>query len=189
MRYIALDLETTGLNPKTDQILSVGMVIEDTNNQEPLDQLPKLHLYVIRNRISGSVAAIAMNKDIIDSLNLYNNIGVVREDVTFVQPNQIIHFICAFLGANGMWRLPVTIAGKNPNFDISFLKELEGYNKIGIGSRILDPTILYTKFSTDWSPPDLRECLERAGIDKRVSHDAIEDSLDVIRLLRAKING
>ena len=185
MRYIALDLETTGLNPKTDQILSVGMVIENTNNQEPLDQLPKLHLYVIRDRISGSVAAIAMNKFIIDSIDLYNNIGVAREDVTYVHPEQIIPFICGFLADNNMFLIPVTIAGKNPNFDISFLKELEGYEKLYIGRRVLDPTILYTKFSTDWSPPDLRECLERAGIDKRVSHDAIEDSLDIIRLFRA----
>ena len=43
MKYISIDIETTGLDPENCQILSIGAVIEDTLNQLPFEELPTFH--------------------------------------------------------------------------------------------------------------------------------------------------
>ena len=48
MRYISIDIETTGLDAETNQILSIGAVVEDTNNLVPFDELPKFHAVIKR---------------------------------------------------------------------------------------------------------------------------------------------
>ena len=41
MKYISIDVETTGLNPETCQILSFAAVVEDTKNRDvPVEELP-----------------------------------------------------------------------------------------------------------------------------------------------------
>lgn len=52
--------------------------------------------------------------------------------------------------------------------------------------RIIDPSILYVDWSKDESLPSLDECLKRAGIEKSVTHTAVEDAWDVIQVLRKK---
>ena len=53
MKFLSIDLETTGLNPNpildengkivfhANQIIEVGVVLEDTNTVLPLESLPK----------------------------------------------------------------------------------------------------------------------------------------------------
>jgi oligoribonuclease (3'-5' exoribonuclease) len=65
MKYVSIDIETTGLNPKTDQILSIGLVVEDTLSILPLDDLPKLEVRIWREKITGDLFAINMNKDLL----------------------------------------------------------------------------------------------------------------------------
>ena len=68
---------------------------------------------------------------------------------------------------------------------MSFLKKAFG-KKLQFSQRVLDPAILYMNLLKDKEVPNLKECLKRAGIEKEVAHDALEDALDVIRLLRKK---
>jgi hypothetical protein len=46
--------------------------------------------------------------------------------------------------------------------------------------------MLYFNPLTMDAPPDLKTCLKMAGIEKEVSHIALDDAFDVIRCLRFK---
>ncbi len=78
-------------------------------------------------------------------------------------------------------------AGKNfAAFDLPFLKCLPHWrDHIRISQQILDPAVFYLNFKEDERMPSLEECKKRAGFeDTTVTHDALDDALDVIRLLR-----
>jgi hypothetical protein len=81
----------------------------------------------------------------------------------------------------------INVAGKNVgSFDIPFLQAKSMIpSEVRIRHRVLDPAILYSQ-EGDTALPDLKTCKERAGFGDVVSHDALDDALDVIRLLRKK---
>ena len=65
MKYVSIDIETSGLNYDMNHVLSIGAIIEDTNNKLPYEELPKFNAIVLQNNIQGSPRAITMNKEII----------------------------------------------------------------------------------------------------------------------------
>jgi hypothetical protein len=71
MKYVSIDIETTGLNPLTCNTLSIGAIIEDTNNPMPYEELPKFHVAILHNELNGSPFAINMNKDLIETIVQY----------------------------------------------------------------------------------------------------------------------
>lgn len=44
MKYISIDIETTGLNPAVDQILEIGAILEDTLNPSTYDNAQKFNV-------------------------------------------------------------------------------------------------------------------------------------------------
>ena len=52
--------------------------------------------------------------------------------------------------------------------------------------RVIDPSTLYFDFIYDEYPPSLDKCLERAGIESKVTHEALSDAWDVVMVLRNK---
>lgn len=110
MKYLSIDIETTGLNPETDQILSVGIILEDTSKKLSFDKIPKLHLAILNDRISGSPYAINMNADLIETINSYQcaKSEDEREDIRnysnmqFVTENVVAEAIFQFLYLNGI---------------------------------------------------------------------------------------
>jgi len=73
MRYISIDLETTGLNSEKHQILSFSGILEDTKQNLDYLEIPKFNIYVLRDDITGSPFAINMNSEIIESISKYLN--------------------------------------------------------------------------------------------------------------------
>jgi len=71
MRYLSIDIETTGIDADQDQILSVGVILEDTTKKLPFAIVPKLHIAVLHNRLNGSPFAINMNANLIATINNY----------------------------------------------------------------------------------------------------------------------
>jgi DNA polymerase III epsilon subunit-like protein len=71
MKYISIDIETTGLDPVNDQVLSIGAIIEDTNNPLKFEDIPKFHGVIKRNRIEGGLYAINLNRELLETLNHY----------------------------------------------------------------------------------------------------------------------
>lgn len=80
----------------------------------------------------------------------------------------------------------LTVAGKNfGTFDKLFLEKLSHWKRVfKVRSRILDPALLYVDWGNDEDLPGLSKCKERAGLSDVVSHNAVEDALDVIELIR-----
>jgi DNA polymerase III epsilon subunit-like protein len=75
MKFISIDTETTGLNPETCQLLSIGAIVEDTEKKLPFDQIPKFHCAILRGGrdiLQGELFALNMNKDIIERITQYS---------------------------------------------------------------------------------------------------------------------
>lgn len=206
MKYVSIDIETTGLNPKTCDVLEVGMYLEDTCNPLPREQTPSFHKYIWKDVYRGEAFALQMNQGILKKIaNLKASIEVGNHhgtDHLLITPDYLWdHFSWWIYENRWMWKgtpfgdskdtnlfftegPKLIVAGKNVmGFDLPFLKELGGiFPKFA--HRTLDPGPLFTRFTEDEVPPDLKECKKRAGLPELVTHDALDDAWDVITLLR-----
>jgi len=71
MKYISIDVETSGLDPESNQILSIGAIIEDSENPLPFDKCPKFHGAIKHDEIQGSLFAINLNRNLIETIVSY----------------------------------------------------------------------------------------------------------------------
>ena len=87
---------------------------------------------------------------------------------------------------SNMPKVYLNCAGKNfAGFDKKFLEKLPRWKQVfSIRSRVLDPGILFVDWINDESIPSLDQCKQRAGIEGVVTHNAVEDAMDVVMLLR-----
>ena len=221
MKFISIDIETTGLDPETCQILSIGAVIEDTLNQLPFEDLPTFHGVIKRENVSGSLVALNMNRDLMETIVQYStardqdekNDIVNLTGMQFYHEDEIVEALYQFCYRHGlvpvdpnfinkqmkvvdgisypilgshMVKTYLNCAGKNfAGFDKKFLEKLPRWKQVfSIRSRVLDPGILFVDWINDESIPSLDECKKRAGIDGVVTHNAVEDAMDVVMLLR-----
>lgn len=171
LRYMAIDLETTGLDPEQDQILEMGAIVDDLIT--PVDKLPYFHTRVHHDRIAGHVKALIMNAQILSDLS--NKVGPITTDLA-------VEF---FLFKNTHWGTERIIpAGKNfGSFDKLFLKKA---NIDCFIHRTIDPMTWYL-CAEDKRPPSLQECVTRAGLPNIVKHNALDDCYDVVRLIRKNL--
>lgn len=221
MKYISIDIETTGLDPENCQILSIGAVIEDTHLPIPFEDLPKFHAVIKRENVSGSIFALNMNRDLIQAMKDYSEARTEDEKklveesfgAKFYHEDEVVEALYQFCFRNGLVDLDpnflnkqmkivdgiaypilgsnmvktyLNCAGKNfAGFDKKFLEKLPRWKQVfSIRSRVLDPGILFVDWINDESVPSLDECKKRAGIDGVVTHNAVEDAMDVVMLLR-----
>jgi oligoribonuclease len=188
MRYISIDIETTGLDPEKNDIIEFGAVIDDLKELKPLEELPRFHTYILKTEYIGQPFPLAMHTQI------FKRIADKEPGFQYTYPNKLGKAFKDFLLQNGFSpkegsnHITVNVAGKNfAAFDLQFLKRLPKFcDDIRFSTRVLDPSILYFNID-DKRLPDMAECLNRAGIVKAVQHTSIEDALDVIRLLRHKL--
>lgn len=221
MKYISIDIETTGLDPEFNQILSIGAVIEDTLNPLPFEELPKFHAVIKRESVYGSIFALNLNKDLIQAMKDYSEARTqeLKDEVEesfgakFYEEDEVVEALYQFCYDNGLVpfdpdflnkqirvvngkpypiltsKMPKTYlncAGKNfAGFDKKFLEKLPRWKQVfSIRSRVLDPGILFVDWINDESIPSLDQCKQRAGIEGAVTHNAVEDAMDVVMLLR-----
>jgi oligoribonuclease len=182
MKFVSIDIETTGLDPNTSQILEIGAVVEDTENQLPLEELPVFHAYLIHKQIWGDAFALSMNYTILRKIA---NWASDTSGTKYADPDQVGGWMHAWLEKNGIDPYRVTAAGKNfGSFDLQFIKMLPSFsNFVKFNHRSIDPAILYWR-KGDEKLPDSKTCYERAGIDKEVAHTAVADALGVVELIR-----
>jgi oligoribonuclease len=192
MKYLSLDLETTCLQPDPKHILQVSMVVEDTKSILPVEELPHFTCFVKHDRIEGEAYALGMNGWILDIISGRNKkppydilsgdpkgfaLGAAGEAVSNYWLDSALEFLHWHFGKD-----KITVAGKNvAGFDIPFLpKELRSRFR----HKVLDPATLFVNWETDDQAPNFETCKQRAGISGVVAHDAREDAMDVIRMLR-----
>lgn len=212
MRYLSIDIETTGINPDFCDIIEFGAIIEDTENQKSYELAPKFHRYLKPPRpegYRGETYAINMHAETgiwkeINRIEMLQaegerNGGLMGQDAEdikkLIAPRKLLHEFTCWLIDNGYENISkergrakvnlgnVTVAGKCFfAFDWNFLKPLFGGR---ICRRCIDPAILWWEPTIDEKLPDTGACLRRAGIGSTEVHTSLGDAWDVIRLVRA----
>ena len=182
MKYVSIDLETTGLDHRHCSIVEIGAVIDDLNNQKPLGELPRFHAYVKEEIYTGEPFALSMHSTI------FRRIADQTEGYQYLWPNKVGLELRQFFTDNGI-EMPVNVAGKNfASFDARFLEKLEEFDTyVQFHHRVIDPTMLYWHPHDDSALPGTNECMKRAGLRGVVAHTALEDALIVVDLVRRGI--
>ena len=198
MKFASIDIETTGLSQENSDILQFAVVLDDLKNPKPLEELPRFQAIFMQDNYKGNPFALSMHSEI------FKKIDMAKKKNLEYCPNQDIHFmpiehlptaLTAFFLKNGYnqndknGNIYINPAGKNlSSFDIPFLKsKIKDWGSIYFLNRSIDPAILYFDLENDDSLPDMKKCMERAGIAGEVAHTAIEDALVVVKLLRHKL--
>lgn len=178
MKIVSIDIESTGLNPETCQILSIGAVIEDTKRLTPMSILPKYYKRVTHDHYQGEIYALSLNKDLFtEILNNTDNLNIHVTNLVEDFKNWLYQYFSS--------EEKINVIGKNfSGFDKQFLNKLDGFSDIKLSHKVLDPAPFYVDWRKDKDLPSLDECLKRAGINKTVSHNALEDAMDVIKVMR-----
>jgi oligoribonuclease len=197
MKYVSIDIETTGLDPETCQIIQIGAVIEDTLIPKQIDELPRFQCLVENSHISGSPFALNMNAGILAKLGELERAdrddrSEIRKKYNILPASLVAKSFRMWLASNGFESsgdspISITAAGKNfSGFDKPFLQKLPGWGSlISIKQRVIDPAILFMNWQTDSTLPNLKQCMERAGVEGDVTHDALQDAIDVVKVIRA----
>lgn len=176
MSYISIDIETTGLDPEYCQVLEVGAIVDDFVT--PVCELPYFHAYLHNDRFTGQPRALAMNARILDIIA-----EKTHKDIVYGERNLSKAF-ARFVEPYKQGR-QVVAGGKNfGNFDREFLRRLQGWPQDIFFRRIIDPGMLYFDPLKDTVPPGTDECCRRAGLECRTNHEAMEDALIVVKLVR-----
>lgn len=178
--YVSIDIETTGLDPESCQIIEFAAVID--NWLDPVDKLPTFQTYVRHWKIQGEPFALAMNSAILKEIA---NCKQVEFEPPFTTEKLLLTQFAKWLRDHGIDPLDIQPAGKNfASFDRQFLQKLTGYRShVKFKHRTIDPAMFY------WTPgedvPNTEECKKRATVhSKRVCHRALDDALDVVDLVR-----
>lgn len=180
--YVSIDIETTGLNPDTCDIIEFGAVIDDLTSA--IDELPTFHRYITKNVFSGEPYALSMHA------KKFERIAKLEQPYRYVSAEDLELSFYSWLKEQNIFDSTeeITVAGKNfANFDLLFLRKLPNWGThIKINRRIIDPAVLYFHPLTMDALPNLNTCLKMAGVQKSVSHDAVDDARDVVACLRSK---
>jgi hypothetical protein len=160
MKYVSIDIETSGLDHEKHKVLSIGAIIEDTEKKLPYEECPKFNAVILQNEITGSPRALTMNKGLIAMIGEYlEGSDEVRFNMdtilnySFYEQEDVVKKFYGFLWSNGFATLdspsthvngkltpiidgktkPITlnVAGKNfGTFDKLFLQELPWWQKL-----------------------------------------------------------
>lgn len=186
LRYVSIDLETTGLKPDEDQILQIAAVVDGGGLEgTPIEQLPTFNRVIHRTRVYGHPVAMAMNAALLKKC--------AAEPAGNVERGVFIDFegwLQQYLDAK-----KIVGAGKNfGSFDLNFLRRVMDTSVFH--HRYLDPGMLYFDAKSDVrTPPNTETCINRlkndypgaAGMDH--THDALDDARIMVRLIRHKCGG
>jgi oligoribonuclease len=188
MRYVSIDIETTGLDPKVHDVVEIGAVIDDTTAVAPLEKLPIFHCYVVKDNYVTDPYCAFMHQ------SLFLRIADRKKyegEYLFLHEHEVMPRFVHWLLENGFSKegcvVPkFTPAGKNfGSFDLQFLNnKFDFSNHVRCHHRILDPAVLYFNPTVDIEVPNMQTCLERAGIDEQVAHTGVDDAMQVVKLIR-----
>jgi DNA polymerase III alpha subunit (gram-positive type) len=182
--YISIDIETTGLDPETCQVIEVGAVIEDWNSD--VAKLPSWHCYVDQGSFKGQPYALALNQGIFWKIADKEKL---KDQHQFLWPSEVGAKLAGWLESYGFNPKKLLVAGKNfAGFDRPFLGSMKKFkDHVAFRHRVIDPAMLFWNPWTDEAPPDSKTCMKRSGIAGEVAHTAVEDAIGVIKMVRAGI--
>lgn len=188
MKYVSIDIETTGLCPFYCQVLEFGAVIEDTEAEQEIEKLPFFQAKIVHDTIQGEWFALNMNKDLIDEIRKVA-LSKAPPGATlpsgFYRPDELGIKFAEWIQSQGLNSKRIIAAGKNfAAFDLQFLKNLPSFMQyVGFHHRSIDPSVYFLR-PEDNEPPSSNTVLERAGLRSDVKHRAVEDARNVIEMFR-----
>lgn len=190
MKYVSIDLETTGLSPIEHQVVEIGAVIDDTEKPGVnIKDLPTFRCLIVEQDWRVGPYTAWMHAALWEEMK---NVDVLAlKDIIWTDSGYCYARRDRALSAFRMWLIQeeldpesVICAGKNFNsFDKGFLSEMWGYSELGFKHRAFDPVTFWT-LPEDAEPPNMATCCKRADIPLVGHHTAVEDARTVIKLLR-----
>ena len=187
MKYISIDLETTGLDARGCQILEFGAIIDDTENPVSYEEAPKFHRIIKEphDGFRGCAYALAMN---VDLLNIIAGNRDVPEDCQLIESHQLLDQFTGWVLEQGL-APKFNVAGKNfAGFDMKFLDANTKQWGQWLRRRYIDIATMFVDWSEDEELPNLTECLKRAtGDAPSALHTALGDCWDVIKCVRVDV--
>jgi len=187
LKYVSVDIETTGLDERDCDIIEIGAVYDDLGDPKLVSQLERFHCYVLPpngRTYTGEPYALSMHAEI------FRRIALLEPGYSYATPEQAVEAFARWLltlPERARLKNKVAIAGKNYGiFDNAFLKLLpEWRERVGklYHHNVIDPGSMYLRID-DGKPPNTATCLERAGVSTVVPHTAVEDAENVVRLIR-----
>lgn len=179
MRYLSLDIETTGLDPETCQIIELAAIVADTEDNEILlEELQTYHVLVEHDLYYGEAYALAMNKEILAELadpNFTDIKKIYVEDLADHFSNWLIQVLPD---------TKITVAGKNvASFDNLFLRKLNNYDYLRFSHRMIDVGSMYWNPSKDSKVPDTKTICKMLRMPSS-NHRALDDAKMVIQMIR-----
>lgn len=192
--YLAIDLETTGLDVVKSQILQVGWVLDD--GVSPIDQLLRNTFFIENPTITyGENYALGMNAWIFQELmkkeldRKYPTATILDARRDF--ENALAHTSSMALIYDremGVKRPSerIQLAGKNvAQFDLPILKNQLNFNSGLLDHRTIDVgSVFFEDFGKNPGFNDINKLVEY----KDITHDALDDALNVVVALRFKAN-
>jgi hypothetical protein len=163
------------------------MLVEDTLNPLPLEQLPQKRFWIDKEFYRGSPAGLILNARIlnkIQELRTENSYRLVKPDDVC---DKIINFLKPHFTQGVSFTNLITVAGFNfSNSGRKFLSKLKGFDSLPFDTRSIE---VHTQF-IDWFDANpicnFAQCKERAGIEGGVQRDTLICAWDVIQILRTK---
>lgn len=156
--YVVVDLEMTGLNPKTDEILEAGAV------------------KVRGGRIAETYSAMVCVKRTITP-RITKLTGITEEmSKSGRNGDEVAEELLAFLGTD-------ILVGQNVIFDYSFLKQWAVNHKRVFECQAVDTLKLARKFLPPEQKKDLESLCSYFRIERENAHRALEDALETHQIL------
>ena len=151
--YVVLDLEMTGLSPKTDQIIEIGAIkIENGQMTESMECLvnPKCNIPARITELTG----------------ITDEMAVQGQD-----KDEAVGALLDFIG-------DATIVGHNVKFDYSFLKQWAVNHKRPLELKACDTLKLARLLLPEEQPKKLENLCAYFGIERNREHRAMDDAIE-----------
>lgn len=189
MIILSIDTETTAIDPKDGQLLSLGAVAYDTVKNE---NLGVFHGCVNYPSFYGEPIALSMNAE------LLRYIGEGKGDDIYNNLDSLFTAFGEFLSELVFDKqLKVTLCGKNfLSFDEKWLDAKcdetyrytfrQTFDQVTFTRRYLDVGPMFA-IMTDEEVPNLQLCMYRAGMKQTVTHNAQQDARDVLNCALYKL--
>ena len=158
--YIVLDLEMTGLSPKTDHIIEIGAV--KIKNNEIIDCLE-----VLVNPECKIPERVVELTGITDEMV---SEGMQKDDAV----ENLLHFIDGSI-----------LVGQNINFDYSFLKQWAVNHKRGLEAKACDTLKIARVLLPPEQPKKLEDLCKYFGIERNREHRAMDDAIETWKVFEA----
>jgi oligoribonuclease (3'-5' exoribonuclease) len=193
MQYVALDIETSGLDPDCCQVLQVAAVIDvlPAKRDTLIADLPHFEGIVWHESLHGEPPALAMNVDLFKAMTIYGEPdGDGRKRITYHDRevwlygdvHTLSHDLLKMIANFSETPPPYVAAGRKVDaFDLAFMPE--GFRKY-FHHRAIDVSSMALGANPSlWGNAYLPSADKILG--SKATHDAYFDAVDVVKAIRA----